>query len=189
MEAAEQTKKKPHNPQMSAGCQCLRGTAIKSAEGLLVGRRAGEKENNAPGDSRGSAQGGCQRPEVAESLLLRQPSLRRATLERASRRGAIACGLQSVRGCSPAGTERWLILHGPELVAPCCHQPGKEHRRDGGSALALGCSAKLPKLTDGNESALSAEGCLSRIFGARKNVEFLERAWPPTAVQTTLPRR
>lgn len=158
-------------------------------KGLPVGGRAGEKENNAPGDSGGSAQGGCQRPEVAESLLLHQPSLQRTTPERASGRAAIARGLESVRCRFPAGTEcRWSCTDRSRLHHAAISQANSTGGMEGQSRCS-DALAKLPKLADRNESALSAEGCLSRIFGARKNVEFLERARPPAAVQTTLPRR
>lgn len=41
MEAAKQIKKTTHNPRMSAGCQCLGGTAIKFARSKRACRSAG----------------------------------------------------------------------------------------------------------------------------------------------------
>lgn len=103
--------------------------------------RAGDKQNNAPGDSGGSAQGGCQRPGVAEILLPRQPVCRRAT---PSGTAAAACALTG--GTPTGGFPPALRAARGRLHPRWCHRTGKGHPRDdAGPAPALGCSGEAPQ--------------------------------------------
>lgn len=99
--------------------------------------RAGDKQNNAPGDSGGrqcpSAQGGCQqRSSCPDSLAASEPR------QAGRQRRRVRSGAALPQAAFP------LSSLGP--AAPWCRRTGKGHQRnDGGPAPALGCSGEPPQ--------------------------------------------
>lgn len=180
--------KETHNPWMSAGCQCPGGTAIKSARREGLGRAAAGLVTNKT-TRRVTAEAlrreavsarGSQRSSCPDSLSAGEP--RRAGRQRLR--------VRSQAALPPAAFPQRSWQPG----AGCTHGGAIGQARDTrgmtqGQPQRSDARARLPRRADGNESARSAEGCLSRIFGAGKNAEFLERAWPPAAVQTAPLRR
>lgn len=166
-DGGSQAKEKTHNPRMSAGCQRPVGTAIKSACRERLGWAVGG--------------------------LVRNKTMHRVTAEALRREAVSAPGSQRTSCChSLAASEPRQARR----QQPCVHskaafprvafrgapeQPGWSWLRRGAigqarntSGMKQGQSPSAWMLgrgspgSDGNESAQSAEGCLSRIFGGER---------------------